>query len=193
MTDRAALRPCLIVLMGLAAFVSCRGKNDASSAGDTAAPAGASSATYHNPAAGLRVTYPTTWTKLEHGERDTKALVAFLSPPSEKGERQHLSFDAQALSEDVTLEKLKDATIAEAKAVFPRFELISSEKTTFGGRDAWRTVYTAGTDRGTARIMQVLALSNGKAYSATYTARTEPGFARSLPQANQMIDSAKIE
>ena len=197
MTIRVALRPCVIAvtaLIGLVLVTSCRGKQDETESPATAAAAG--QAVYENTGARLRLTHPTTWTKLQFGEQGTKALVAFLSPSDENGERQHLAFDVRKLTQDqqsMTAEKLKEAAIAEAKTVFPKFELITSEKTTLGGHEAYRTVYTAGTERNTGRIMQVLALADGNAYSATYTARSEAGFKRSLAQAEAIIGSAKIE
>ena len=196
MTDRLNTVRALttVALLALLTLPSCRGKQDEKESSATAAAAG--QAVYENTGARLNLTHPTTWTKLQFGEQGTKALVAFLSPPDDNGERQHLAFDVRKLTPDqqsTTAEKLKDATIAEAKAVFPKFELISSEKTTLGGHEAYRTVYTAGTERNTGRIMQVLALANGNAYSATYTARSEPGFKRSLAQAEAIIASAKIE
>ena len=190
-TVRALTTVALLAVITL--LPSCRGKQD-EKAPTTAAAAG--QAVYENTGAHLSLTYPTTWTKLQFGEQGTKALVAFLSPPDENGERQHLAFDVRKLSADqqsMTAEKLKDAAVAEAKTVFPKFELITSEKTTLGGHEAYRTVYTAGTERNTGRIMQVLALANGNAYSATYTARSEAGFKRSLAQAESIIGSAKIE
>jgi hypothetical protein len=177
----------LTALTALLLLASCRGGRDAS------APATAQPLVYHNPAAPLHLTYPGTWTRLEFGERGTRALVAFLSPPDENRERQHLAFDVRRLSEATTIDQFNDAAIADAKQVFPRFELISSRKTTFGGHDAFRTIYTAGTERGAARIMQVLAIANGKACSAIYTARSQAAFDRSLPQVEQIIGSVKFE
>src|SRR5687768_6396552 len=175
----------------LLSVASCR--ND--QPGRETAPPSSATAVYHNPGARLRLTYPTSWTTLQYGEQGTKALVAFFSPPDEKGERQHLAFDVRKLSQDqpTTAEQFKDAAIAEAKKVFPKFELISSEKTTLGGQEAYRTVYQAGTERGSGRIMQVLALDDGTAFSATYTARSDAGFARSLARAEEIIGSVKIE
>ena len=185
------IRPTALALIALTVLVSCRGERDSNDSND--APSG--QAVYHNPGARLRLTYPTSWTKLQYGEQGTKALVAFLSPTDEKGERQHLAFDVRKLTQDApaTAEQLNDAAIAEAKKVFPKFELISSERTTFGGREAYRSVYRAGTERGSGRIMQVLALHDGSAYSATYTARGDAGFDRSLARAEEIIGSAKIE
>jgi hypothetical protein len=190
-TVRALTTVALLAMLTL--LPSCRGKQDEKESTATT-PAG--QAIYENAGAGLHLTYPTAWTRLQFGEQGTKALVAFLSPPDDNGERQHLAFDVHKLSPDqqsATAEKLKDAAIAEAKTVFPKFELISSEKTTLGGHEAYRTVYTAGTERNTGRIMQVLALANGNAYSATYTARSEAGFKRSIAQAEAIIGSARIE
>jgi hypothetical protein len=183
------IRTTAAALTALLLLASCRGNQDG--AGSTADPAG--QAVYHNPAANLRLTHPTSWTRLDYGQQGTKALVAFLSPPDDKGERQHLAFDVRKLAEPASLESLKDAAIAEAKTVFPNFDLVFSDRTTLGGRDAYRTLYNAGTERGSARIMQILALHEGRAYSATYTARSAAGFTRSLPQAEAIIGSIKIE
>jgi hypothetical protein len=183
--------PTTVALFALLVLSSCRGNQ----ARTDSRPAPAGQATYHNPDAELRLTYPTTWTKLEHGQQGTRALVAFLAPAYEKGDWQHLAFDVRKLSQDqpASIEEFKDAAIAEAKTVFPRFELISSKSTTLGGKEAFRIVYTAGTERGTARIMQVLALAGGNAYSATYTSRRQQGFQRSLPDVEQILASVQIE
>ena len=185
------IRPTALALIAVLVLTSCRNSQNAKDS--TADPS--AQAVYHNPGAKLRLTYPTAWTKLQYGEQGTKALVVFLSPTDEKGERQHLAFDVRKLSQDqpTTPEQFNDTAIAEAKKVFPKFELISSEKTTLGGREAYRTVYQAGTERGSGRIMQVLALHDGTAYSATYTARSEAGFQRSLAPAQEIIGSVKIE
>jgi hypothetical protein len=179
-----------LLLVTVLFIASCQSNQD----GKDAAAAGTSeTAVYHNPGAPLRVTYPTSWTRLIYGQEGTKALVAFLSPPDAKGERQHLAFDVRKLSENVSLEQMKDAIIAEARTVFPKFELLSSSQTTLGGHPAYRTTYTAGTDNAAGRILQVLAIHDGKAYSAIYTTRSEAGFNRSLPQVEEMIRSVKTE
>jgi hypothetical protein len=178
-----------LLLVSALSLSSCRNNQD----GEDATPASPGRAVYHNPGANLRLTYPTSWTKLDYGQQGTKALVAFVSPPDENGERQHLAFDVRKLSENVSLEQMKDAAIAEAKGVFPKFELVSSSQTTFGGHPAYQTVYTASTEKGSARILQVMALNDGKACSATYTARSEAGFDRSLPQIEEIVRSVKIE
>lgn len=178
-----------LFLLSVLFLVSCRSNQDSKEA----APESSETAIYHNPGAPLRVTYPTSWTRLIYGQEGTKALVAFLSPPDAKGERQHLAFDVRKLSENVSLDQMKDAIIAEAKTVFPKFELLSSSQTTLGGHPAYRSTYTAGTDNAAGRILQVLAIHDGKAYSAIYTTRSEAGFNRSLPQVEEMIRSVKTE
>src|SRR5918995_198308 len=100
------IRTTALALFALTVLASCRGNRDSNDPND--APLG--QAVYHNPGARLRLTYPTAWTKLQYGEQGTKALVAFLSPPDEKGERQHLAFDVRKLTPDqqsTTAEKLK--------------------------------------------------------------------------------------
>ncbi len=145
--------------------------------------------TYENSNYGIKIQYPSTWTKVRPANQSSNDIVRFISPPG----TTPLSFDiivsTGSISPLIPLQLYANAGIALLKNSFLDFNLISSNATTLGGVPAQKMIYTASLPSGlTLKFLQFFAIKDSTSY--IITSGTLPAdFATYLPTIQKMASS----
>jgi len=147
--------------------------------------------TYDSPAYGIRIGYPSDWTK---SEQFMGSVVAFLSPTESTSDifRENLNVIVQDLStQPMTLDEYTELSVSQIKQFFTDANITDSSATTLDGNPAHKVVYTGKQGQYNLKWMQVWVVKENKAYIISYTAEVNkyPDF---LGTIQQMINSFEI-
>jgi len=154
--------------------------------------------TYSNPDYNISIPYPSNWTPSEVNLGPYQ-VVRFVAPSVEEHETPTsivvftpatLAVAIQPLdSSNMTRGQFIDQFLDFVYESTSQYRIIETSNTTLGGMEAEQIVmYEYLQDRSTSKVMRVIAVANGTAYSIKYTA--EPGkYDEYLPVAQTMIDS----
>jgi hypothetical protein len=142
--------------------------------------------TYTNSAYGIKVQYPSTWTR--SANQSSNEIVRFLSPPGIIPISLNIIVRT-GVSQLIPLQVYVNAGIAMLKKSFSHFNLISSNATSIGGVPAEEMVYTANLLSGhKLKFIQFLAIRDTTSYVVT-SGTLADDFATYLPTVQKMISS----
>lgn len=154
--------------------------------------------TYSNPDYGISIPYPSDWTSSEVNLGPYQ-VVRFVAPSVEEHETPTsivvftpatLAVAVQPLdSSNITKGQFINQFLDSAYESPSQYRIIETSNTTLEDIEAEQIVmYEYLQDRSTSKVMRVIAVANGTAYSIKYAA--EPGkYDEYLPLAQTMIDS----
>lgn len=137
---------------------------------------------------------PEGWTLKENPQPGTQAT--FFSS-KERGddkfiENVGLSISDLSAKPNVALDEIVKAWIDQSQSEFPdSFKVVSQDKTTLGGVEAFKITYQAKDQVSALKGMSVFALKDSKAYILNYSAE-EKSFEKFLDGFNQIINSFKF-
>jgi hypothetical protein len=155
----------------------------------TGAATGAMFQPYENSTYGIKIQYPSNWTKQESQNQGSGEIVKFSSPRGTTPVQLRIS-EGQRLPQNMSLEQWSNATINGFNQSFTKFTLIDSNSTTLAGFPAHKIVYTAiiPSTALELKFMQILTIKDSKTYLITYgTLPTD--FSTYLPSIQTMINS----
>jgi hypothetical protein len=143
---------------------------------------------YENSTYGIKIQYPSNWTKQESQNQSSNLIVGFNSPPgsaigylTKEGGRQ--------VPQNISLEQYSNASINVVRQSFPGFNMTESNATNLAGIPAHKIVYKSLTPSGREiELMQVWTIKGSKDFAITYGALSKD-FATYLPIIQKMIDS----
>lgn len=146
--------------------------------------------TYDNSADGIRIKYPSDWTKNSQIEG---AIVVFLSPKKSASDTSAtLGVSTEDLSKQpMTLEEYTTLSLKNLNQFVTDAKILDSSATTLDGNSAHKVVYTAKQGQYTLKFMQVYTIKDNTAYVLSYIAEINK-FNDFLDTAQEMIDSFKI-
>jgi serine/threonine-protein kinase len=152
----------------------------------TAAPTG-TLATYENPTYGIRIEYPSDWTKQE---QLAGTVVAFLAP-RESGEDfvANVSILAQDLTaQPMTLDEYTNQTLGRIAQFVTDSVVLDSSAATLGGSPGHKAVFTGKQGTYGIQSMEVWTVKGDKAYLMLFVAAASR-YPALLATAQEMIDS----
>jgi hypothetical protein len=147
--------------------------------------------TYSNPFFGIKMQYPSNWSKLDLSRNSSSVLiVAFKTAGVNQGSLTLLGGNVS--SGNVTLTSLFNADINHLNQTGKILHLISSIPATFAGYPAHRIVYTTILpQRVQFEVMKLISLAGNKAYFIIYAAPIM-NYTTYLPTIQTMINSIEI-
>jgi hypothetical protein len=142
--------------------------------------------TYTNSAYGIKVQYPSTWTR--SANQSSNEIVRFISPPGTVPVSLNIIVKP-GLSQSIPLQLYVNAGIDILKKSIPNFDLISSNATTLGGVPAEKMVYTGNLPSGLKlKLIQSFAIKDTTGYIVT-SGTLPDDFTSYLPTVQKMISS----
>jgi hypothetical protein len=143
---------------------------------------------YENPTYGIKIQYPSNWTKQESQNQSSNLIVGFNSPPGSA--IGYLTIEGgRQVPQNISLEQYTNASINLLRQSFPGFNLAESNATALAGIPAHKIVYSSLTPSGRQlELMQVWTIKDGKDFIITYGALSKD-FRSYLPTIQKMIDS----
>jgi eukaryotic-like serine/threonine-protein kinase len=158
---------------------------------------------YENSSVGIRIAYPSNWSKKENPVANPvgTVTVAFL-PPGENSSTNTFSDNVTVIVDDEDDQNLidnkitlKDYTnsvlIAEWKKIITDFKLIESSEITLANNPGMKVVYTGSQNGTKLKYLQVFTMKNNKDYLITYTAMIDK-YDSFLENVQKMINSFEI-
>ncbi len=149
--------------------------------------------TYESSAHGIRLKYPSDWTKTEQIEGN---LVAFYSPMESLLDtyREGLGVAVQNISHPMTLDEYTQLSLDQLKQISNTI-IIDSSATTLAGSPAHKVVYTGKIELSDKQVdvkfMQVYTIKDNKVYILTYVAEAKK-YSKFLGTIQEMVDSFEI-
>ncbi len=158
--------------------------------------------TYDNPTYGIRIKYPSDWTK---SEQVGGSVVVFLAPKENLSDvfQENVNVLVQDLStRPMTLSEYTNLSIDQISQNIFDANIIDSSATTLDGNPAHKVVYTGtavkvaiyvGGIQGEYRLkwMQIWTIKDNKVYIISYAARVDK-FSEFSDTTNQMISSFEV-
>jgi len=147
---------------------------------------------YENPAFGIRIKYPSNWTKSE-GEMGT--VVIFLSEFEDIKDtyRENLNITFQNLSaQPITLHEYSLMILNQLKLAITKFKIVEQiSNSTLANNPANKLIFTYIQGKWKLKSMQIWTIKNTLAYLITYVAEIKK-FKKFMEIAKEMIDSFEI-
>ncbi|MFH1538463.1 MAG: PsbP-related protein [bacterium] len=146
---------------------------------------------YDSSAYGIRIKYPSNWTKTE---QVMGSVAAFLSPQETASDifQENLNVIVQDLStQPMTLEEFTELSVGQVKQFITDAKILDSNATTLDGNSAHEVVYTGKQGQYNLKFMQVWAIKDNTAYILTYTAEIKK-YNNYLNLAQEMMNSFEI-
>lgn len=141
---------------------------------------------YNNTELGIYLQYPANWSKMEEKFDANVNVISFISTPENDTDTftENVNIAIEPLqNESITLEEYSNTTLAALSNVFENFSLINKENTNLDGVPAIKIIFSITqpqiTDQSRdidtikqipMKIMQILAVKEGKAYVIIYSA-----------------------
>ncbi len=157
----------------------------------TPPPETANFLTYENSNLGIKIQYPSNWTKIEN---ITNGFVQFFSP--KKGFMDPYTESLSIFlsnSQNMSLDQYVGYNIDSIKRV-PEFKIIESSSTILAGNQAQKIVYTGKLTPPSqldVTVMLIVAVKDNIGYIVNYSSDPE-GYIDHLPIIQKMIDSLEI-
>jgi hypothetical protein len=144
---------------------------------------------YENSTYGIRIQYPSSWTKQESQNQSSNDIVKFSSTARTAPASLAITGGKPA-PQSIPLQLYINASIYALRQSFDNFSLIESNATTLAGFPAYKIVYTGIIPSSGLELefMQVLTIKDSKNFVITFgTLPTD--FSTYLPTTQKMIDS----
>jgi serine/threonine-protein kinase len=148
---------------------------------------------YVLPEYGLKISYPTTWEKVNKTDLRPPLVIGFRRPRKNNSDPFlesvgiaiiDISSDLVTSPLHIILKEYVDGNISDLKHRFPDFVLAESAPTTIAGNEAHQLVYI---ERGTKNLA-IFTVKGNKVYNIVYRSRPEV-FLKYLSTVEQMIAS----
>jgi hypothetical protein len=148
--------------------------------------------TYSNPFFGIKMQYPSNWSKLDLSRNSSSVLIVAFKTAAGVNQGSLTLLGGNVSSGNVTLTSLFNADINHLNQTGKILHLISSIPTTFAGYSAHKIVYTTILpQRVEFEVMKLISLAGNKAYFIIYAAPIM-NYTTYLPTIQTMINSIKI-
>ena len=147
--------------------------------------------TYENPAEGIKIQYPSSWTKDESGLN----VVVFISPQESVSDmfQENTGIGIEDLSaQPMTLDQFTKLTVADITEMVSSENILESTATTLDGNPAHKLVYNRKSGADTYKFMQIWTIKNNRVYIISYVAETDNTYSNFLVTLTKMIDSFEI-
>ena len=147
--------------------------------------------TYDSSAYGIRIKYPSDWTK---HEQVMGTVAAFLSPQESASDifQENLNVIIQDLSvQPMTLEEYTELSVGQVEQFITDANIIDSSATTLDGNSAHKVVYTGKQGQYNLKWMQIWTVKDDTAYVLSYTAEVNK-YNDLLDTAQEMVNSFEI-
>lgn len=160
-------------------------------------PAGSTLATtkvqnYSNPSFGIKMQYPSNWSKLDLSRNSSSVLIVAFKTAAGVNQGSLTLLGGNVSSGNVTLTSLFNADISHLNQTSKIPQLISSTPATFAGYPAHKIVYTTILpQRVEFEVMKLISLAGNKAYFIIYAAPLT-NYTTYLPTIQTMINSIEI-
>jgi eukaryotic-like serine/threonine-protein kinase len=147
--------------------------------------------TYDDILSGFSIKYPPDW-QLEQGIDRALRFKAPRDGTSSDSSPAGLAITFKEVPANVSLSTITQTQLGTLKNLYPDFKLLESGETSFGGRPAYRIVFTAtDPDQLFKKAMQIWFKESTKAYLITYKADVDT-FSNYLSTVEQMLNSFYI-
>jgi eukaryotic-like serine/threonine-protein kinase len=147
--------------------------------------------TYDSSAYGIRIKYPSDWTK---NEQVMGTVAAFLSSQESASDifQENLNVIVQDLStQPMTLEEYTELSVGQVEQFITDANILDSSATTLDGNSAHKVVYTGKQGQYNLKWMQIWTVKDNTAYVLSYTAEVNK-YSDFLDTAQEMINSFEI-
>ena len=147
--------------------------------------------TYDSSAYGIRIEYPSDWTK---NEQVMGTVATFLSPQESASDifKENVNVIVQDLStQPMTLEEYTELSVGQVEQFITDANILDSSVTTLDGTSAHKVVYTGKQGQYSLKWMQVWTIKDNTAYVLSYTAEANK-YNDFLDTAQEMVDSFEI-
>ncbi len=149
--------------------------------------------TFDDPMFGIKLEYPSSWTKIQPGQPSAQSSVDIVAAFLRQGIQNASSLSRiglgvqQLKSQDV---KLDQYTPNQIEAIKRQNATISEDgKTTIAGNPGHKAVFTLENGK---KVMQIWTLKGGKAYIMAYQANPNE-YPTNLPTFEKMVESLEIK
>lgn len=152
-------------------------------------------AKYHNPAYGITIQYPSSWSKQEiNSSVVTNEIVEFISPSETDLDkfREKLVITVEDLSNPLSLKEYTNLSKQQITNQNQNVKILREFDSNLAGKRAYTVVYTVNDEQSNLKRMETWTLNNFKVYSIVYEAELDE-CDEYLPTAETMIKSLQFE
>jgi eukaryotic-like serine/threonine-protein kinase len=160
---------------------------------------------YDNNTLGIKISYPSGWTPSLQNESSSFMFLEFLQNMTGSPLHQHtplasfvsLSITNTSDTKIQTMDSLTKQNLNLANHSLPNFQLIESNKSTFGNNPAYRIVYTfvdpstISPSTSQFKSMNIWTIKGHNVYTLSYSQPTSE-YDRYIPIIQQMVDSFEV-
>jgi eukaryotic-like serine/threonine-protein kinase len=170
--------------------------NSQSAPSNTAANVNANFLTYENSTSGIKIQYPSNWTK-----ETSREGVAFVVLPSGKNDNNNpqqflakLNITSIAgIPPNAPLKALADGVVDGYIHLLRNFQIESYTNTTLGGNNAIKIVYSyTGTKNTNFKATDIATINKDRLYVIQYNYEQSPKYQSYLQTLQKMVDSFQI-
>jgi PsbP-like protein len=148
--------------------------------------------TYSNPSFGVKMQYPSNWSKLDLSRNSSSVLIVAFKTAAGVNQGSLTLLGGNVSSGNVTLTSLFNADVNHLNQTGKILHLISSTPATFAGYPAHKIVYTTILPQQVEfEVMKLISLAGNKAYFIIYAAPVT-NYTTYLPTIQMMINSIEI-
>jgi len=148
---------------------------------------------YENPTHGIKIEYPSSWTKSELSEPTT--TIMFTAPIDDLQDVYQETFAIVILDSPVKADpsQYADSVMEGYRQQFSNFNLVESSEIILSGNPAVKKIYTATNAGFDLKGLNIFLAIETKNYMIQFTSDSEKRFSEYLPVVQEMIDSIVID
>ena len=147
--------------------------------------------TYDSSVYGIRIKYPSDWTKQE---QVPGLVAAFLSPQESASDTYQENFGVfieDLSTQPMTLEEYTELSVTSIEQLITDANILDSSTTTLDGNSAHKVVYTGRLEQYNLKWMQIWTVKDNTAYVLTYVSEVNK-YNDFLDTVQEMVNSFEI-